>query len=53
VFDEHAVRRWLQAAGFAVETARAYGDTPLLPRRVAFFATRAAVSAPGIPPVRG
>lgn len=40
-FDVNAMKRWLEEAGFRVETARAYGFAPLAPRRVAFFATRA------------
>ncbi|APR80388.1 SAM-dependent methyltransferase [Minicystis rosea] len=41
-FDERTLASMLDEVGFDVETARAYGDTPLLPRRVAFFATRRA-----------
>jgi hypothetical protein len=37
VFAEEIVRAWLEELGFEVETARAYGDVPLSPRRVAFF----------------
>jgi len=40
VFDAATVRRWLEDAGFAVVTAPAYGDHPLLPRRLAFEAVR-------------
>ena len=40
LFAEAAVRAWLQAAQFTVETARSYGGHALLPRRVAFFASR-------------
>jgi SAM-dependent methyltransferase len=41
LFDEDTLRSWLNGAGFLVETARSYGDHPLPPRRVAFFATLA------------
>lgn len=34
------VQRWLDAAGFSVETADRYGAYALAPRRRAFFATR-------------
>lgn len=40
IFDSAEVTAWLADAGFAVETARGYGDQPLPPRRRAFFATR-------------
>ena len=41
LFDEQYVLAWLRAAGFEVETSRAYGKLELLPRRVAFFARKA------------
>jgi len=40
LFEEQALRSWLIRAGFEVETAHSYGDQPLPPQRVAFFATR-------------
>jgi SAM-dependent methyltransferase len=40
LFEETAVRSWLDGAGFDVETSHAYGTQRLGPRRVAFFATR-------------
>jgi hypothetical protein len=38
--DEAAIRSWLESVAFDVETARAYGEQRLAPRRLAFFATR-------------
>ncbi len=40
LFRERDLRSWLEAVGFDVETARAYGAVALGPRRVAFVATR-------------
>ena len=40
LFEEAAVRSWLESAAFDVETAMAYGAQALGPRRLAFFATR-------------
>jgi SAM-dependent methyltransferase len=40
LFREADVRRWLADAQLGVETARTYGDAPLAPRRLAYFATR-------------
>jgi hypothetical protein len=40
VFEEVAVRSWLESAGFDFETGHAYGAQPLGRRRLAFFATR-------------
>jgi SAM-dependent methyltransferase len=42
LFDEAATASLLRSAGFDVETARAYGASPLGKRRVAFFGTRRA-----------
>lgn len=39
LFDRPALQAQLEAIGFAVETAEAYGEEKLLPRRVAFFCT--------------
>ena len=40
LFDAGSVISWLEKAGFDVETRRSYGAQALLPRRLAFFATR-------------
>jgi trans-aconitate methyltransferase len=40
LFNSQALSDHLSACGFDVETARAYGDQQLGPRRLAFFATR-------------
>lgn len=40
LFERGAVNRWLEQAGFEVETATAYGSFALPRRRVAFYATR-------------
>ena len=40
LFDTAELCAWLQAAGFIVTTAVAYGDFSLSPRRRAFFCTR-------------
>ena len=39
LFDRRELTGRLQALGFTVETAPAYGEAKLLPRRVAFFCT--------------
>jgi len=39
-FEIREVKRWLEGAGFSVETADRYGAYALAPRRRAFFATR-------------
>jgi SAM-dependent methyltransferase len=40
LFSETQIRSWLSAAGFDATMATAYGARPLLPRRLAFFASR-------------
>jgi SAM-dependent methyltransferase len=40
LFREADVRAWLARAGFTVETSRTYGAAALLPRRIAYVATR-------------
>jgi SAM-dependent methyltransferase len=40
LFAEGELRAWLDRAGFDVDVSAAYGDHPLAPRRLAFFATR-------------
>jgi hypothetical protein len=40
LFDRVAVSSWLEQAGFAVETATAYGSFELPHRRIAFYASR-------------
>lgn len=40
LFGRSAVTAWLEHAGFDAHAAPAYGRVPLLPRRIAFLATR-------------
>jgi SAM-dependent methyltransferase len=40
LFSEQQIRDWLASAGFDTIVATSYGSTPLLPRRMAFFASR-------------
>jgi SAM-dependent methyltransferase len=39
LFDVRSLRSWLDDEGFEVETSQRYGEQPLGPRRLAFFAT--------------
>ena len=40
LFSQQQIDDWLSAAGFEVTVATAYGSITLLPRRLAFFASR-------------
>jgi len=40
LFSEQQIRDWLSAAGFEATVTTSYGPAPLLPRRLAFFASR-------------
>jgi SAM-dependent methyltransferase len=46
LFDTQALCEELASCGFAVETARSYGDQQLAPRRRAFIATRMVAASP-------